>query len=440
MELGTITEGPSLFKNVAKDYFELVDGAGIAADAKLITELTQSLSFEIETRFFITVPVYAGDRLLENYLDGIRPALNNRHFNICVFVNATQDKFSEPDFENARAYHAAVITKFNQECGFAAACLLTAYLPGPVSMGRVRKLLVDSILRYCIEKDIDEPVILCNDVDLIASSPAYLAEIANEFSQNITPVFVAAPIGYGYKGKIAMGLPAGIHVPELYLFNRVQDAINLCTRDGRIGSGPAIWPEGANFAFAGSAYCAAGGFDPMRTTGEDDAMGFALKGLWANGSLNNPTLNWQAPVYNSSAWIVTDPRRVLAAIQSGRTGIEAWAWQSFTENPGSEMDTHALAIACNKKTGLLRAENLIQFSAIERNKNWEFVTDRIGWLFCRSVVFDRRARDLEQFKAVAKAFGLVITDGILNYEPLEFEANIDWDQSTLLGDLVDTFQ
>ena len=440
MDLAAITESQSFFKTVAKEYFERYSGSALASDEELIAGLVEKLHFDNGSCNFITVPVYAGDLLLKNYLNGIRPALEKQHFNICVFVNATRDRFSEQDFTNACAYNNTIINQFNEECGFAAASLLTGYLPGPVSMGRVRKIMIDSLIRYCVENNIDEPLILCNDVDQIACSPDYLAAIANAFNQNIKPVFAAAPIGYGYWGTNVLGLPAGVHIPELYLFNRVQDAINFCTREGSIGGGPEIWPEGANFAFTGSAYCRAGGFDARRTNGEDDAMGFTLKLLWENASANRLNLKWEAPVYETSASIVTDPRRVLAAIYAGRTGIEAWSWQSFTENPGSNLDTNELAFACIKKKGLLQSENISLLLEKGNHKNREFVTDRIGWLFCRSVVFDRRARNFEQFIAVANVFGLSISSGKLNYEPLEFEADINWDQSTLLSDLLNTFQ
>ena len=439
MDLGAITESQSFFNTAATEYFERYSHSALASDEKLVARLVKKLHFENDTCNFITVPVYAGDLLLKNYLNGIRSALQRQHFNICVFVNATWDRFPEQDFKNACAYNNTIINQFNEDCGFAGASLLTGYLPGPVSMGRVRKIMVDSLIRYCIEKNIDDPLILCNDVDQIACSPDYLSAIADVFNQPIKPVCAAAPIGYGYKGKNALGLPAGVHIPELHLFNRVQDAINLCTREGSIGAEPEIWPEGANFAFTGSAYCCAGGFDARRTNGEDDTMGFALKLLWENAGANQLNLKWQAPVYENSAWIVTDPRRVLAAIYAGRTGIEAWSWQSFTENPGSKLNTHELALACSKKKGLLQSENIRMLLDKENNKNWEFVTDRIGWLFCRSVVFDRRARNFEQFKAVANVFGLSISGGKLNYDPLEFEAAINWDESTLLSDLLDTF-
>ena len=303
-------------------------------------------------------------------------------------------------------------------------------------MGRVRKILVDAVIKYCLAEQIGDPVILCNDVDQVATSPGYLAAIALALNKPVAPVFVAAPVGYGYRGARAIGLPPGVQIPELYLFNRVQDAINHCTRRGLIGpGGRSTWPEGTNLAFRGSAYCSAGGFNPRVPNGEDDAMGFALSALWQNSDAAVAEERaWGEPQYEPTAWIVTDPRRVLSAICAGRTGIEAWAWQSFTENPGSGLDTASLARECAGAPWLLQAADLKHL-----NQTWERVTSRIGWLFSRSVVFDRRTRSLEQLKEVAAVFGLEISDGILNYEPLEFEATIDWEKSSLLEELTAIF-
>jgi hypothetical protein len=307
-------------------------------------------------------------------------------------------------------------------------------------MGRVRKILTDTIIAYCLRENIGDPIIVCNDIDQLSASPTYLSDVVNSFKHKINPVFMAAPIGYGYIAGRAIGLPENIHIPELYLFNKVQDAINYCTRAGLIGSASATWPEGANLAFSGMAYCCAGGFDPRQPNGEDDVMGMSLYALLEKGNPGEEMpVKWGKPIYADKAWVATDPRRILSAIYAGRTGIEAWAWQDFTENPGSALNTAALAHKCENASWLLKKKHLESLSLTTKDDVWELVTSRIGWLFFRSVIFDSRARDFDQLKKVAEVFGIKITGGVLDRANTQFDAIVDWDQSPILNELIKIF-
>ncbi len=431
--------GVSQFQNIAENYLANGKKNPFDQDDDIIESLAEKISFEIKSRYFIAVPVHAHDRMLESFLNSITPELRREHFNLSIFLNSTLDQCSASDFENAWLYNDRIVQKWRTETGFQAA-LISCHLPGPASMGRVRKILTDAIITHCLAERIADPIIVCNDVDQLLASPTYLADITRSFNSPDYPVFIAAPVCYGYIGASPFGLPENIHIPELYLFNRIQNSINHCTRTGLVGLEGAIWPEGANLAFSGTAYCCAGGFDPLRASGEDDDMGIALYSL-VRGCNSQPWLpiKWGKPLFVDSAWIATDPRRVLSAIQAGRTGIEAWSWQDFNDTLGSTLNTTSLAGQCGNSAELLQESSFKSLSSAVKNDAWEFATSRIAWVFFRSVILDRRARNFAQLKNVASDFGMTLTGGILDYENARFEAVIDWDQSPVLDELIMIF-
>jgi hypothetical protein len=432
--------GVGQFRDIAENYLAESEKNPFGQDVPIIESLAGGIHFDIKSKNFIAVPVHAHDRMLYAFLNSFKTGPEAEQFNICIFLNSTQDQCSASDFENARLFNSEIVQKWNSRKGFKSATVISSYLPNPASMGRVRKILTDAIITYCLMENIADPIIVCNDVDQLLASPTYLTDIADSFKSNDNPVFIAAPVGYGYIGDTPVGLPDNIHVPELYLFNRIQNSINYCIRTGLTGLESAIWPEGANLAFSGTAYCCAGGFDPRRASGEDDAMGISLYSLVKDGHYGRGLpVQWGKPVFVDSAWIATDPRRVLSAIHAGRTGIEAWSWQDFNETLGSTLDTCSLAAHCAIAAGLLQKCHFESLSSAVKDDTWEFVTSRIGWVFFRSVVLDRRTRNLAQLQSVASVFGLTVTGGILDYENTQFEAATDWDGSPVLDELIQIF-
>src|SRR5437763_1377102 len=84
------------------------------------------------------------------------------------------------------------------------------------------------------------------------------------------------------------------------------------------------WVECANISFTARAYCQIGGFDSRVSSGEDDWIGRELNNLVKTNSEANQA--WAKPKFLESTWVATDPRRILAALVGGRTGLEAWSW------------------------------------------------------------------------------------------------------------------
>jgi hypothetical protein len=432
------------FRLAAERYFAQELKKSHAQDRLLSLSLADQIEYTEPSQGIIAVPVHVAERTLGRYLETLIPAFRSEPFNICVLVNATQDQCSEAEFSESCEYNREVARTWNLRMRREYINVLGVHLSGPTLMGRVRRILTDSVVAYSLSKGIADPVILCNDVDQADTSKTYLSDILSSFRAKERPVFVAAPVGYGYIGDLSLGLPSRVDLPELYLFNKIQDAINHCTRKGLIGNGPRIWPEGANMAFSAAAYCDAGGFDPDRPSGEDDEMGRSLHSLASSEPLRpecrpRDTIGWRAEKFVESAWIVTDPRRILCAILAGRTGMEAWAWQRFGEHLGAKMDTPTMAQKCADAPHLLGKQHLEKLVPHRRDDVWEFVTDRVGWNFFRSIIFDFRTRNFSQLIKVAETFGLEVTDGMLDGESGDFHATIDWDRSRILEDLIRVF-
>jgi len=382
--------------------------------------------------------MHAEERLFARYLDGICPLPDA--VNVCVLVNATPEQCAERTFEEGCDYARRVAKKYNDACGRECVSVLAARMDGSVSMGRVRRILMDAVIAYSLQNGIVDPALICNDIDQIRASPTYVSDLSKRLSRPMRPTLVAGRVGYGYIGNSPIGLPRGTVSPELYVFNRIQDAINACTRTGAIGREPKVWPEGANMAFSAMAYCCAGGFDPRRQSGEDDALGHDFHDLATMSEIKGSAgacgdQAWQPPEFVNSAWIITDPRRVLAAMLDGRTGIEAWAWRPFVNTPGHASNTALLLRLCEAAPHLISSRHLDRFAPTRRDDVWEFITSRLAWHFFRSVLFDGRARDSKELNAVADAFGLSLTDVVLNRDIEEFRATVAWRYSPILRDL-----
>jgi len=405
----------------AAKYRALSDGL----DGALVGRLAAAIAFDSPRPAIVAIPMHVGERVLARCLRTIDPGV----VNVCLLVNAASDIPPEV-FGEAYEKHQALVQEYNREVGRRVVSIHGVHLSGTTNMGRVRRILCDALVERALAHMGHEPVVICNDVDQLATSPSYVGALLRALVQEERPpCAVAGPVSYGYVGETAVGLPEGVVTPELYLFNRIHEAIY---RWARTGAGPLsrVWPEGANLAFTLEAYCKAGGFDATCATGEDDAFGCALHELAMEDR------RWRPPTFLEAAWVATDPRRVLAAILSGRAGLEAWAFRRFAATPGAVLDTAVLARHCESDSRLLTKRLLSRFEIRRRDRVWESVTGRVGWHFFRSAVFDSRPQNGGDIKKIADAAGIGLVEGIFDRTKRLFEATVDWGQSPILERLV----
>jgi hypothetical protein len=404
-------------------------GRPSGADRSRSRDLAQAMHFAEMRPMIVTVPMHAPERVLPRFLASVRDAARCGLINLCILVNATESAYSARQLEARAERLGALVDAWNREVGVRAATLLSARFDGKPSMGRVRRVLCDALVEYLARRTSQDPIMVCNDVDQIAASSSYFRAIHRSLTGPSSPCAVAGPVFYGYAGRRSLGLPRGVAVPELYLFNEIQRGLQRCAAAGELGPDSRVWPEGANMAFLASAYCEAGGFDPECPSGEDDQLGLDLHELSIAPAGRT---RFHPADFVENAWVATDPRRILHAIGHGRTGMEAWGWQTFGETPGAALDAATLARHCSRTPTLLRARDLEGLDPSVRNATWERVTDRVGWVFFRSVIFDVRTRNFEQLSRVARRVGIRVIGGELDRRRGEFRAEIDWGRSPVL--------
>ena len=385
-------------------------------DRRLVDSLADALRWDRPSRAVLAVPMYGDESCLGEYLASVAAFDTN----VCVLVNGPRAASDESWLRGALVEARAEADAWNERVGRRFVSVHAAVLPGAPSMGRVRRVLCDGLVAHAARRG-GADIIICNDVDQLEAANGYVDEIVRALGSDQRPVAVAGPVLYG---NPHLERSSSTDHLELALFNEVHAAINRVAR-----SGGRVWPEGANLAFTTDAYCEAGGFDPDARTGEDDAIGAAFD-VFARESAGC----WEPVQFAELAWTVTSPRRVLAAIHAGRTGIEAWVWRSFFAAPGAGLDA---GLSVPPQASLLTSSLLARFNIARRDDVWSEVTDRVGRQFFRSVVFDCRTNTFADVQRIAAEVGIELVDGHFDRAARDFEAVVDWSRSSLLARLAE---
>ncbi|MGH8424281.1 MAG: hypothetical protein ACRER3_18310, partial [Pseudomonas fluorescens] len=313
---------------------------------------------------YIIVPMHVSESTLDRYLQLLVPQLLVSSATVVVFANATMNQVSVDDFgQQIKRARECV----SESSAVPRTVLAARLFDSPVTMGRLRGLLADAVLVNAYLNRVSHPIIISNDIDALAVADNYIETFARRFNSDRTLKLAAGMVDYGYRGAVSAEVLNGTPVPELYVFNELNKAINRCARNGLINYERRVWIEGANAAFSGAAYCASGGFDFEMKSGEDDSLGRALNRLNPNAfiaeTLAEATLYVPDPILRCSleadCWVLTDPRRILMAIASGLPGIEAWADRPFMETVGATMSAADLALQCANHPALITPTKLV---------------------------------------------------------------------------------
>lgn len=358
---------------------------------------------------YVIVPMHIFENSLDRYLRLLAPQLLATSSTAVIFANAHIDHVTSIEFDNKVKYTKNCI---RESPGSTRTILATRLFDTPVTMGRIRGLLTDAALVNAYMNQVSHPIIISNDIDALDVAIDYLKTFSIRFSNNRNLKLSAGVVNYGYQDSITADVLNGTPVPELFIFNELNQAINRCARDGLINYERRVWIEGANFAFSGAAYCAVDGFDFTKKSGEDDALGRALNRLNPNAFiLEGPvgtTIYSSDPVLNCwldvDCWIQTDPRRVLLAIASGLPGIEAWADLPFMETIGASMSSADLALRCANHPTLITPTKLHAAARGEIDAR-DIVMSRLRQLLAHSLAYDRKAQNPEQISHVISSMG-----------------------------------
>jgi hypothetical protein len=170
------------------------------------------------------------------------------------------------------------------------------------SIGLVRKVLVDTILRILPPKAEQLPIIISNDADVEQLDPAYVQSHLNALQNNPRADVSAA----------SYDLPADIVEKSPMLATLFPLMRNFRRTLRQESKKPSTNVSGANFAFRPGIYAAIGGFDEAIAAGEDNDFGKRV----AEARRGSATI-----VRNKedAAIITTDPRRIIASLLPGES-------------------------------------------------------------------------------------------------------------------------
>jgi hypothetical protein len=383
-------------------------------DLDFVFASAKKIAAAAEDQLYIMAPMHAHERGLAAYLRMIAPQARDTGSNLIVFLNAYSNQMQASEFNAHLKRATEEVNAEKDKLGFDRIFLIERFFKDQPTMGRIRGLIADAAILTAYISGASKPLLVCNDIDTIRFSKTYLASYKKTFDLDPNVKMACGAVNFGYFGTKGIGLPPGTNVPELFVFNKLNKAIYRCARLGLINFERRLWMEGSNMAFSGAAYCACGGFDFAKTSGEDDELSRSLHrynpNVYRSGVIDSDIIYEPDPiqsgVFNDDAWIVTNARRVLLAISEGLPGIEAWADLPFMETVGASLDDERLAKQCDAVEAAITSQMLRAARTGESKYARKKILDRLQYIVVRSIVYDRKSQSEEQFEAVLSELGI----------------------------------
>ena len=389
---------------------------------------------------YIVVPMHCLEENLEYFLKLMIPQAKKNNATIVVLFNGDAKKIHYSKFTKLRSDAEGVLQSARFLYSYDNVYMLSQLLSGSVGMGRIRGLLCDAAMLNAYMHNVQHPIFISVDIDLVEVSDEFVASYTKIFESDSNIKMSAGEVNYGYFGDEAVCLPDGVHIPELYIFNELNKAILRCARNGCINYEYRIWLEGANMAFSAAAYCACGGFDFEKKSGEDDCIARALHrynpNVFSRVEITEDIIFKLDPVFtskfNDDGWCVTSPRRILQAISAHQPGIEAWADRPFMENLGAGLSSDDLALQCSNDPGLITISDLRKARDPDNLLFRRDILEKLSKHLYRSIEYDRKARNAKQITRVLTEVGVqfISCDGDSQF------SQIDWENSTLINTLL----
>jgi hypothetical protein len=398
-------------------------------DIEFIVHWADSIA-SIGLKHYLVIPCHVSDLPRTAYLSQIEKYID-RSILVIFFLNCEAS-----DVDNAQNLAEAALQQslFDARCSFSFLVIYRAFIDKP-TIGRIRGLITDAAALAALMQRNTHAFIIHNDSDTLLISKDYFTEILSRCCETTT--FICGPIYFGYKGKYSIALPIQTILPELYLFNVANDAVNTLARQGLINFEKRIWGGGANFAVSVKAYCAVGGFDYGKVAGEDDAIMRALHKY--NPSAYGDTIvgidnvykldSYLRPMYLQGSWIATDPRRVLKGILTGSNGTDAWTAVPFAKVLGSSANTEALSIEYIASDAVIQAADVYRAAKEPESEFGRSVGLQIYRKILEMGRADFRIRNLDQLQLYLARCGIIpLRQSLLHPEMPGSQACRRWDR------------
>ena len=390
-------------------------------------------------QYWILVPCYFEETFSSAYLLGIGQALRKHaHLGAVFFINGYGNDQTKKRFQAETILREKELTEqiFRSDRLF----IISRFFRDKPAIGRVRGLLGMSAVISCIRMETQFPFFIFHDADTVEIGPDYF-ETLLKLPKDITK-YASGPVRYLLSTPDRQQLRDSA-VPELYLFDVANSSILELCRTGQINFERRVWPDGANLVVSGAAYCAVDGFDFSRVAGEDDAIGRALHryspNLMGTAMASADIIFESDPVLKSffveSAWVKTDPRRVLEAIVRGHVGVEAWTVVPFVKYPGTSLDLVDTVKRYLASGRLIQETDLPSLAEPVGVGHRDRIVGRIVDVILESGRKDFRIRNSEQMGRYAEKTGLCSKGIFERFGENDLDKRIDISNSPLLNQL-----
>lgn len=172
------------------------------------------------------------------------------------------------------------------------------------TIGEVRKYLTDAILLRKSESNIERSIV-------IVSNDADLEDISNDYAKQMSAAFQANKNVDAIEGKRDYPVETYSMYPLLHASQRLWNYLNIAFRKYRLKEEELT---GTNSAFRSGVYAAVGGYNEKAQLAEDWELGQLIKEARGGDSERIKHLN--------SAWLISNPRRAVMTMLSGRNLIQ----------------------------------------------------------------------------------------------------------------------
>lgn len=251
--------------------------------------------FDRSKKIIITVPVHSTEKSVRSFLVNYgRQSMDKKDFLIIFFLNRSND---EPDFSHIKSE----VKEMRVQLGLDIICFDKTFSKS-VTMGYIRKFLVDTSLLYVNNKEV---VIVNNDVDLVDLSPDYLKEILSIMRKNNESICYRLSDNYLSNNNSTSS--------KVLMLNHEID----CEYNKIIDQKIPIRAHTSNLSFSAETYTKLGGFFSNINVGED--LDFSCNASFYFG---------KKKIFQCKEKIVSSPRRTLEAYLSKVP--MCYAWDSFS--------------------------------------------------------------------------------------------------------------
>ena len=391
-----------------------------------MVDAANKIKFDKHIENYLLVPVHVSETCVGDYLRLIKTSLSSVRLNILFFINGNIRHMGEREFTELADTITQEINEESKSLN-ASAHVLKKYYRKKQTIGQIRGTMCDIIVLSALASRQEHPKIVFNDVDALALSENYFEILFEKLTpRNIK--MVVGPIYYGYGGTRLYGLAEPCHLPELFLYNHLNQSILRCTRNGTINYEKRMLADGPSMAFPASIYCAAGGFDWAMTQAEDYNLNYAIHRYSPNVFVEgiSDRLELRLPDnhlyfhYSPESWMVTDPRRPLATIAKGLTGIEAWSNHDWEQTLGSELSYAGLVASYRDSPSVIQIEDLKAAVDYDDPTSQNKIVNRVLEIALQTITVEGRIRDEREAHAFLRDAGILAksVDCPLEMQPL----------------------